>query len=88
MCSGDTVERSDTVRGIAAANPLRRHRLRVTPGIAAVVLVLLATACGGSGSSTGSDGSSYAGGRATSASAVGFSRCMRSDGVPNDHQRT
>jgi hypothetical protein len=71
------------VKSIVVANPLRRHGLRVTPGIAAVVLVLLAAACSRSGSSAGSDASSHVGGRATSASVLGFSRCMRSHGVPN-----
>jgi hypothetical protein len=59
--------------------------------IATVVLALLVAACGGRGSSsssgspssTGSGGSSNAGGSTSSPSAVGFSRCMRSHGVPN-----
>jgi hypothetical protein len=49
--------------------------------IAAAGLALLAAACGGS-PSTSSSGSSTAGGPSTSASVVGFSRCMRSHGVP------
>jgi hypothetical protein len=51
--------------------------------IAAAGLALLAAACGGSPSSTGSGGSSNAGGSASSRSAVAYSRCMRSRGVPN-----
>ena len=51
--------------------------------IAAAGLALLAAACGGSPSSTGSGGSSNAGGSASSQSAVAYSHCMRSRGVPN-----
>jgi hypothetical protein len=51
--------------------------------IATAALALLAAACGGSGSSAGSDHSPSAGGSSTSASAVAFSACMRSNGVPN-----
>ena len=50
--------------------------------IAAVVLALLAAACSGGPSSTGSGGSS-AGGSADSLSAIAYSACMRSQGVPN-----
>ncbi len=51
--------------------------------IAAATLALLAAACsGGSPSSTGSGGSPTAGDPASSPSAVGFSSCMRSHGVP------
>ena len=51
--------------------------------IATAVLVLLAAACGGGPSSAGSGGSSNAGGSASSQSAVAYSHCMRSRGVPN-----
>jgi hypothetical protein len=51
--------------------------------IATTVLVLLAAACSSSPSSTGSGGSPDAGGSANTPSAVGYSRCMRSNGVPN-----
>ncbi len=82
------------MKGIAAPNPLRR---RGPPGaghrpatartaaavIAAAVLALLAAACSGGSPSTGSGGSPSAGGSASSPSAVGYSRCMRSHGVPN-----
>jgi hypothetical protein len=51
--------------------------------IAAAVLVLLAAACSGSGSSSGSGGSPNAGEAASSPSALAYSACMRSQGVPN-----
>ena len=51
--------------------------------VATVVLALLAAACGGSPSSAGSGGSPAAGGSATSPSALAYSVCMRSQGVPN-----
>jgi hypothetical protein len=51
---------------------------------ATTVLALLAAACSGIGpSSARSGGSPGAGGSATSASAVAYSACMRSQGVPN-----
>jgi len=50
--------------------------------IGTAALALLAAACSGP-SSPGSGGSPDAGGAANSTSAVGFSRCMRSHGVPN-----
>jgi hypothetical protein len=53
---------------------------------AAVITVMataLLTACGSSPSSTGSGGSPDAGGSASPQSALAFSRCMRSHGVPN-----
>jgi hypothetical protein len=49
--------------------------------IAAAALVLLMAACGGG--SPSSTGGSSNGAATTSTSAVGFSRCMRSHGVPN-----
>ena len=52
--------------------------------IAAAGLALMAAACSsGSASSADSGGSPKSGGSASSASAVGFSHCMRSQGVPN-----
>jgi hypothetical protein len=51
--------------------------------IAAAALALLATACGSSPSSSGSGGSSHPGRAATSPSAVAYSACVRSRGVPN-----
>ena len=44
---------------------------------------VLAAACGGSPSSTGSGGAPTAGGSANSSSAVAYSRCVRAHGVPN-----
>jgi len=49
--------------------------------VAAALVALLAAACSGTGSST-RPGAPGAGGPATAASAVGYSRCMRSHGVP------
>ena len=65
----------------------RRARLRparAAPAIIAMaVLAPLAAACGGSPSRAGSGGSPPAGGPADSTSAVAYSACMRSHGVPN-----
>ena len=60
------------------ARPLRAGVLAVTAGLA-----LLTAACGGSPSSTDSGSSPNAGGSAGPPSALAFSRCMRSHGVPN-----
>ncbi|HJZ29011.1 MAG TPA: hypothetical protein VJ370_22240, partial [Streptosporangiaceae bacterium] len=54
---------------------------RPTAVIATVVLALLVTACSGGPSSTGS-GDSSAAGSADSPSAIAYSACMRSQGVP------
>ena len=51
--------------------------------IAIAVLALLAAACSDGPSPTGSGGSADAGGSANSPSAVSYSQCMRSHGVPN-----
>lgn len=67
-----------------------RRRLRAWPSaarigtavIASVGLVLVVTACSGRPSATGSGGSS-AEGSAGSPSAIAYSACMRSHGVPN-----
>jgi hypothetical protein len=65
---------------------LRPRRSRpatsVAATIATAVLVLLASACSG-GASTGSGGSPGAGGSSSHASAVAYSACMRTHGVPN-----
>jgi hypothetical protein len=65
----------------------RRARPRPARTAAAIIattaLALLAAACGGSPSSTGSGGSPGAGGSAHSPSALAYSACMRSQGVPN-----
>jgi hypothetical protein len=68
------------MKGIAVPNPVRRHGLPAAAIIATAVLVLLAAACSGRPSSSGSQN---ADGSATSPSAVAFSACMRSHGVPN-----
>ncbi len=72
----------EPMKGITAPNPLRRHRRTVAAFIAIVSVVLLAAACSGSGSAAGSGGSN-AGESTTSPSAVAYSACMRSHGVPN-----
>ena len=52
--------------------------------IALAALALLAAACGGGNpSSAGSGGSATTAGAANSTSAVAYSHCMRSHGVPN-----
>ncbi len=51
--------------------------------IATAGLALLAVACGGSPSSTATSDSSNAGDSASSPSAVSYSNCLRSHGVPN-----
>ena len=51
--------------------------------IAATALTLVASACGGSRPSTASGGAPDAQGAANSPSAVAYSNCMRSSGVPN-----
>jgi hypothetical protein len=68
-----------------------RRRLRVkfanarTLGaiIATAILVLVAAACGGNPSSTGSDAKAPANTQSVSSQPLAFSRCMRSHGVPN-----
>jgi hypothetical protein len=57
--------------------------LTVAVIIVAVALALLLAGCGGSPSSTGSGGAPNAGGSTASPSAVAYSHCMRSHGVPN-----
>ncbi len=60
--------------------PIARTKAAI---IATAALALLAAACSGSPSSTASGGSPTAGGSANSSSAVSYSRCVRSHGVPN-----
>jgi hypothetical protein len=55
---------------------------RTAAAIIAAGLALLAAACGG-GSQAGSGGSPTAAGSSNSPSAVAYSACMRSHGVPN-----
>jgi hypothetical protein len=63
----------------------RRWRRARRAGVLAATagLALLAAACSSGPSSAGSGGSPSAGGSASSLSAVGYSACMRSHGVPN-----
>lgn len=68
---------------------LRRSRrawprpARTVAAVIATAALALLAACGGGPSSAGSGGSPNAGGAATSPSAVAYSACMRSHGVPN-----
>jgi hypothetical protein len=65
----------------------RSPRLRRARAAAVITVIaaapLLAVACSGSPSSTGSGGSPNAGGSANSTSAVAWSRCVRSHGIPD-----
>ena len=65
----------------------RRARLRPARTAAALIataaLALLSAACSGSPSSAGSGGSPHPDGSGTSPSAVAYSACIRSHGVPN-----
>jgi hypothetical protein len=61
--------------------PRRARAAAVITVMAAAAL--LAAACSGSPSSTGSGGSPNVGGSANSTSAVGYTSCMRSHGVPD-----
>jgi hypothetical protein len=69
-------------RGHGPRRPWPR-RARVAAVITVMAAALLAAACGGSPSSTGSVGSPDAGGSANSPVPVGYSRCVRSHGVPD-----
>jgi hypothetical protein len=62
------------------APPAARTAAAIT---ATAVLALLATACSGSLSPAGPGHSANAAGSATAPSAVGYSDCLRSHGVPN-----
>jgi hypothetical protein len=59
------------------------RRAQAAGVITVMAAALLAAACSGSPSSTGSGGSPTAGASANSSSAVAYSRCVRSHGVPN-----
>lgn len=64
----------------------RRAWPRPARTVAAIIVtaaLALLAACGGGPSSAGSGGPPNAGGSATSPSAVAYSACMRSHGVPN-----
>jgi hypothetical protein len=56
---------------------------RTAAALIAAAALTLPVACSGSPSSAGPGGSPHAGGSATSPSAVAYSACMRSHGVPN-----
>ena len=74
----------DSVRVMRRPRRARPPTARTAAAIIATAgLALLEAACSGSPSSTGSGGSPNAGGSASSSSAVGYSACMRSNGVPN-----
>jgi hypothetical protein len=62
---------------------VRPPAARAAAEVIAVAALALLAACGGSPSSAGSGGSSNAGGSASSPSAVAYSQCMRSHGVPD-----
>jgi hypothetical protein len=62
--------------------PPSPRRARVAAVITVMAAALLAAACSGSPSSTGSSGSPNAGGSANS-QALAYSRCVRSHGVPD-----
>jgi hypothetical protein len=68
------------MKGIAAPHPLRRHGPPVAAVIATATLALLTACSGGSPSSAGSGGSPNT---SSTPSAVAYSACMRSHGVPN-----
>jgi hypothetical protein len=71
---------NDSTRDIRRPRPVWPPTARTAAAIIAT-LALLAAACGGSPSSTGSGGSPNAGGSKNSASAADFANCMRSHGV-------
>src|ERR1700749_3428393 len=56
---------------------------RTAPAIIAATALALLAACGGSSSSSGAGGTLNAGQAPSSPSAVAYSHCMRSHGVPN-----
>lgn len=62
------------------SRPRRRHGLPAVAIVAAAVLAL--AACGSGGSPSSADGSPHAGAATNSPSAVAYSACMRSNGVP------
>jgi hypothetical protein len=73
---------NDSTRGMRRPRRAWPPTARTTDAIiATAVTALLAAACSGSPSSTGSGGAPK-GGSASSPSAVAFSHCMRSRGVP------
>jgi hypothetical protein len=73
--------RTRVIRGPRRARP--RPARTAAAIIVTAAVALLAAACSGSASSVGSGGSPHAGGSATSPSAVAYSACIRSHGVPD-----
>jgi hypothetical protein len=71
-----------TGRGPGARSPWPRPTLVASVMAVMAAAVLLAAACGNSPSSAGSGGSPNGGGSAIAASAVRYTSCMRSHGVP------
>jgi hypothetical protein len=71
-----------SARLLGPPRPVGPRPARTAAVLIAAALVLLAPACSGSPSSTGSAGVPNAGGSATSPSAVAYSRCVRGHGVP------
>jgi hypothetical protein len=71
------------MNGFATPSPLRRLRPTAAAVIATAVLALLAACSGGSPPSAVSGGSPRGAAPANSSSAVAYSACMRSHGVPN-----
>jgi hypothetical protein len=75
---------NDSARVMRRPRRAWRPTARVTAAIiGTAALALLAAACSGGPSSAGSGGSPTAGGSTTPPSAVAYSHCMRSNGVPN-----
>ena len=70
------------MKGNATPHPPRRHGQPVAAVIAVAALALLEAACGG-GSPSSSGGSPHAAESSRSPSALAYSACMRSHGVPN-----
>ncbi len=80
--SGSCIWEGDTlVKRMRQA--LRDSRARTLCLCAAVAVTALLAACSASLASTGSGGSPSAGGSASSPSALAYSQCMRSHGVPD-----
>jgi hypothetical protein len=81
MTAADEGMMTDSTRVVRPASGRLRPTRTATAVIVAAALALLAAAC--SGSSTRSGIPTAAGESPSSRSAVGFSQCMRSHGVPS-----
>jgi hypothetical protein len=68
---------------MAGMTPIPIQAARAAAAILATAALVLLAACGGSPSSTHPGGTANAGGTARSQSAVAFSHCMRSHGLPD-----